>query len=223
MVEVLDGEAVAQRMRADLFGEPGPLAGGAHDVLHAPHGDAAGFRFSGCTREEIIRRFFVAEVGDEVAAHGVVVGKRALFSALGLADDERSVVAVEVVQPDAANLPGAEAETEDQAEDEAVFGGGGGGEKLTQLTGSKQFTKLTRFARGGDGDDLVWPFYYFAEVVFKPADDGVQCRITDRSFAPGEELQNFFGGDRVDVAVDVVLQVADGATVGPDGAFRPSL
>jgi len=52
-----------------------------------------------------------------------------LFSALGLADDERSVVAVEIVQPDAANLPGAEPEAEDQAEDESVLGGVRGGEE----------------------------------------------------------------------------------------------
>lgn len=41
--------------------------------------------------------------------------------------------------------------------------------------------------------------------------------------APGEEFEDFFGGDLVDVAVDVVLQIAYDAAVGLDGAFRPSL
>ena len=76
---------------------------------------------------------------------------------------------------------------------------------------------------GGDGDYAVWLVGGFAEVVLESANYGVEGGVADRLFAPGEELEDLFGGNPVDVAVDVVLRVADGAAVGPDGAFRPSL
>jgi len=122
VVEVLDGKAVAQGMRAYLFGESGPLAGGADDVLYAAYGDAARCRFTGGAGEEVVGWFLVAEVGYEVATDGLVVGECPLFVALGFADDEGSVVAVEVVQSDATDFSGAQAESEDEAEDETVFG-----------------------------------------------------------------------------------------------------
>jgi len=41
-------------------------------------------------------------------------------------------------------------------------------------------------------------------------------------FAPGEKFENFLGGDRLDVAVDVRLKIAQGATAGLNGAFLHS-
>jgi len=74
VVEVLDGEAVAQDVRARLFLDTCPLGGGTYDVLYAAHGEAFVARFSGGTDEEVVRWFFGTVVGDQVAAHGVVVG-----------------------------------------------------------------------------------------------------------------------------------------------------
>lgn len=68
VVEVLDGEAVAQRVGTHLFGESGTQAGGTYDVLHTAHGDATGDGFSGGTGEEVVRRMLGAEMGDKVAA-----------------------------------------------------------------------------------------------------------------------------------------------------------
>ena len=107
MVEVLDGKAVAQGVGTYLFGQPGAHTDCAHDVLHAAYRDAVGVRFPGGAREEVIRRFFGTEVCNEVAAHGIFQGKRTLFSALGIAYNEGSVAAVEVVQADACDLSGA--------------------------------------------------------------------------------------------------------------------
>jgi hypothetical protein len=41
VVDVLNGEAVAQAVRAYFFGKLGAFAGAADDVLHAPHGNTA--------------------------------------------------------------------------------------------------------------------------------------------------------------------------------------
>jgi hypothetical protein len=128
VVQILDGEAVAQGVWADSFCEPGPVPNDPHDVLDAAYGDAAGVGLSRRAGEEVIRRFFLAEVGDELATKGVAVGKYSLLSAFGFADDEGAVVAVEVVQSDPANFASAEAEPEEQPEDEAVFRVGCGSE-----------------------------------------------------------------------------------------------
>ena len=50
-------------------------------------------------------------------------------------------------------------------------------------------------------------------------DDGVEGGRPDGFFAPVEEFDDLFGGDVLDVLVDVGLQVAHGAAVGLDGAF----
>jgi hypothetical protein len=114
VVEVLDGEAEAQDVRARLFLNTCPLGGGTYDVLYAPYGEAFVARFSGGTGEEEIGWLFVTVVGDEVTANSVVIGQRSLFSALGIANDQ----------------------------DEAVLWGVSGGKQLAQLAGGKQFAKL---------------------------------------------------------------------------------
>ena len=128
MVEVLDGEAVAQGVRTYPFGECSSFSDGAYYVLNAANGDASGVGFSRCAGEEIIRRFLVSEVEEEVAANGFIVRKRSRFSALGFAYDEGSVVTIKIVQADFSDFASTQSESEDEAEDEAVFWGVRSGE-----------------------------------------------------------------------------------------------
>ena len=129
VVEVLDGEAVAQGVWADFLRDSGAGHEYSYDMLDAAHGDAARGGFSGVAPEEVIGWFCVTKVGDEVLADGFVVGQRALLSAFRLTDDERALLAVEVVQADPGNLAGAQSETEKEAENEPVFGPSGGGKE----------------------------------------------------------------------------------------------
>lgn len=105
VVQIVDGEAVAEGMRADFFAQFCAIAGAGDDVLDASYGDAFGRRFCSAGNE-IVGGFYLTEVVGHGLSQAIAVGDYACFLPLCVADGDGPVLAVEVAQPDLSDLAG---------------------------------------------------------------------------------------------------------------------
>jgi len=109
------------------------------------------------------------------------------------------------VQANTTDFSGAQPEPENEAQDEAMLRGVGGGKQLAQFAGSEQLPKLFWPTRCRDGDNAIRLIGDLAEIVFDGANDGIERRVAYVLLAPCEKLEEFFRADFSYVPVDVRL------------------